>query len=167
MKQMIFGIACLGLLSGCSTALVRTSEVVAPPPVVEAVVQPEPVAPPPDPKQIAQGLVQNLNEKLKFASNETEIPSDAIPTLKELAEIMALDTSMQLGVGGFADTTGIERKNKTLSEKRASEVRQILVQNGASSDRVSAKGYGTSKPVAPNNTPEGRKQNRRAEVALE
>ena len=69
-------------------------------------------------------------------------------------------------VQGFADTTGSEDKNKTLSEDRARAVAGVLTQKGIDASRIEARGYGTDSPAAANATPKGRNRNRRVEVTV-
>lgn len=69
-------------------------------------------------------------------------------------------------VQGFADTTGSEDKNKTLSEDRARAVAAVLTQKGIDTSRIEARGYGTDSPAAANTTPKGRNRNRRVEVTV-
>ena len=69
-------------------------------------------------------------------------------------------------VQGFADTTGSEDKNKTLSEDRARAVAAVLTQKGIDTSRIEARGYGIDSPAAANTTPKGRNRNRRVEVTV-
>ena len=72
----------------------------------------------------------------------------------------------QFLVQGFADSTGGEDKNKTLSEDRASAVAAVLGAKGIDVSRIEARGYGTESPAASNVTPKGRNRNRRVEVTV-
>jgi outer membrane protein OmpA-like peptidoglycan-associated protein len=69
-------------------------------------------------------------------------------------------------VQGFADTTGSEDKNRTLSEDRAKAVAAVLASKGIAASRIQATGYGTDSPAAANTTPKGRNRNRRVEVTV-
>ncbi|WP_372974472.1 OmpA family protein, partial [Muriicola sp.] len=69
-------------------------------------------------------------------------------------------------VEGHTDSVGSEKLNQELSEKRANSVRDFLVNEGIAADRLTAVGYGESKPIASNNTRAGRTQNRRVEINL-
>ena len=73
---------------------------------------------------------------------------------------------MVIEIGGHTDNTGKHAINMKLSQARANTVRNYLIKKGISPDRVKAKGYGDTQPVAPNDTEEGRKQNRRTEVNI-
>ena len=67
-------------------------------------------------------------------------------------------------IGGYASKTGTEAFNMRLSQRRAEAVRDFLIANGVSADRLTANGYGWSNPVAPNDTAEGRRANQRVEL---
>ena len=71
---------------------------------------------------------------------------------------------LRLEIGGHTDNVGTPDANQKLSEARAKSVVAALVAQGVSADRVSAKGYGQSSPVADNRTEEGRAKNRRVEL---
>ena len=73
---------------------------------------------------------------------------------------------MIIEIGGHTDDVGDEDKNQALSEKRANTVLQYLIKKGIDSKRLTAKGYGETKPVAYNTTAEGRQKNRRTEVSI-
>jgi outer membrane protein OmpA-like peptidoglycan-associated protein len=72
---------------------------------------------------------------------------------------------VKVEIEGHTDNVGNAAKNKSLSEARAKAVREVLVKKyGIAADRVTAKGYGMEKPVAGNDTPEGRAKNRRVDA---
>ncbi|HEX4896199.1 MAG TPA: OmpA family protein [Solimonas sp.] len=72
--------------------------------------------------------------------------------------------SLKVDISGHADATGTDGYNQALSERRANAVKQYLIRKGVEAGRVSTYAYGESKPVATNDTEEGRAQNRRAEI---
>ena len=67
-------------------------------------------------------------------------------------------------IGGHTDSTGEDAYNMGLSQRRAESVRSYLVSKGVKASRLEAKGYGETKPVASNDTNEGRAKNRRVEL---
>ena len=73
---------------------------------------------------------------------------------------------MRLEIHGHTDNVGEDEYNMKLSERRASAVVNYLIQNGISSSRLEYKGFGSSKPIASNDTEEGRQENRRVEVYI-
>lgn len=100
-----------------------------------------------------------------------EIGSDVIKAegkaiLDEAAAILLPRTSVRLEVQGHTDNTGNAASNVTLSEKRAAAVKAYLVAKGVAADRLEAKGYGATMPVADNATAAGRDANRRIEFKV-
>jgi outer membrane protein OmpA-like peptidoglycan-associated protein len=79
---------------------------------------------------------------------------------------MKLEPYLRIEVYGHTDNAGDEKKNKELSLNRARAVVDYLVSRGVKSAHVSAEGFGSSKPLVPNNTEEGKKRNRRVEFVL-
>jgi outer membrane protein OmpA-like peptidoglycan-associated protein len=73
---------------------------------------------------------------------------------------------MRIEVGGHTDNVGNDAANQLLSEERANAVRDFLIAHGIEASRVVAKGYGETRPVATNDTDEGRALNRRTEVTV-
>jgi len=85
-----------------------------------------------------------------------------------LATFMRRFPSTKVEIGGYTDNQGTVERNTLLSQKRADSVKIALMKAGVEPERITAKGYGPSKPVADNKTAEGRKQNRRvmAEISV-
>jgi len=79
--------------------------------------------------------------------------------------LLTQDADLKLRVEGHTDNQGNAAANQALSEKRAQAVMGWLVANGVDSSRLSAKGFGQSKPLADNGTEDGRAKNRRVELA--
>ena len=73
-------------------------------------------------------------------------------------------TSARIRISGHTDNVGNPQRNQALSEARAQSVREYLINHGIDGDRVEAVGYGDQRPVASNDTEEGRQQNRRIEA---
>jgi outer membrane protein OmpA-like peptidoglycan-associated protein len=86
--------------------------------------------------------------------------------LNNLVGLMKATPALRIEVGGHTDNVGNDAANQLLSEQRANAVRDFLVKQGIDASRVVAKGYGETKPVATNETDEGRAQNRRTEVTV-
>lgn len=88
----------------------------------------------------------------------------AINTLAAVAQRCVDEGGLRLEVGGHTDSTGSEISNQLLSENRANAVREALIARGVDPDAIAAVGYGQSRPIGDNGTPEGRAQNRRTEI---
>lgn len=86
--------------------------------------------------------------------------------LNELSESMKEQNTMEIEVAGYTDNVGTDADNLKLSQARAESVRNYLLKKGIAAVRITAKGYGSSNPVASNNTPQGRQQNRRTEIHI-
>jgi outer membrane protein OmpA-like peptidoglycan-associated protein len=100
-----------------------------------------------------------------FATGSAEIQGESTPTLKEIGQMLAAHTDLRLTIEGHTDNTGSAATNQTLSEQRAAAVKHYLATHfDVDAARLDAKGFGASKPVASNDTPEGRQQNRRVEL---
>jgi outer membrane protein OmpA-like peptidoglycan-associated protein len=84
--------------------------------------------------------------------------------LNQVLQMLQQDDSLKVAIEGHTDNVGAASANQTLSEKRAQAVRDWLIAKGIAANRLTAKGYGASKPVADNNTDEGRAKNRRVEL---
>ncbi|HBF18998.1 MAG TPA: hypothetical protein DDW81_02810, partial [Cryomorphaceae bacterium] len=74
--------------------------------------------------------------------------------------------SVKIALEGHTDNEGSPAHNKTLSENRAKSVQRYLVEQGIAAERLSAKGYGDTQPVAGNDTEAGRQLNRRTELRI-
>jgi outer membrane protein OmpA-like peptidoglycan-associated protein len=80
--------------------------------------------------------------------------------------ILAAHPTLKLDVEGHTDSVGSDEYNQSLSEKRAEAVRAYLTQQGVPPDSISAAGFGKARPVATNDTAEGRQLNRRVELVV-
>lgn len=99
-------------------------------------------------------------EKAALQPGANEIVSRAVDYLRS-------NPDSQIIIEGHTDHIGSKRYNQKLSEKRAGVIASALREQGINSDRITAVGYGESKPLANNNTDDGRRANRRVEVILE
>lgn len=86
--------------------------------------------------------------------------------LNKLLKLMQANPAMRIEVGGHTDNVGKDAANQVLSEQRANAVRDFLVEHGIAAERMVAKGFGAAKPVASNDSEEGRALNRRTEVTV-
>jgi OOP family OmpA-OmpF porin len=100
-----------------------------------------------------------------FDFNKSTLQPSSDATLQLAANMMAADKALTLEVQGHTDNVGNDGYNQTLSEARARAVVTWLAQHGLAADRLTAKGYGKTKPVADNGSDEGRAKNRRVEIA--
>lgn len=102
-----------------------------------------------------------------FDTGVSALKPESRKTLDEAAERVKKFANVPVSVTGHTDSVGSDTSNQTLSEKRATAVRDYFVnQAGVPAARLSAKGLGKSQPVADNKTEEGRARNRRVEVQI-
>ncbi len=100
-----------------------------------------------------------------FDTGSDRIQPESTPTLKEIGAMLTAHADLRLSIEGHTDNVGSAEGNQALSEKRAAAVRTFLVDTyGIDRDRLESRGFGASTPAASNDTPEGRRQNRRVEL---
>jgi outer membrane protein OmpA-like peptidoglycan-associated protein len=105
---------------------------------------------------------------VKFDFDKSVVKEGSHADIKSLADFMKQYPQTTTVVEGHTDAIGSDAYNQGLSERRANAVRDVLVeQHGIETSRVSAVGYGESRPVADNDTESGRAINRRVEAAVE
>ena len=113
----------------------------------------------------ARGLIVSMSDVL-FDTGRYSLKPGAREKLAKVAGILLAYPGLNIEVGGYTDNVGSDAMNQTLSENRASSVREYLVQEGVASNSVSVRGFGNSLPVASNNNSAGRQQNRRVELLV-
>ncbi len=101
---------------------------------------------------------------ISFTSSGQDISRKSRKLLDQTVKMYKKDPDVLVEVRGYADASGNETSNLNLSQERANKVSQALQERGIPADHISAKGYGAANPVASNQTPEGRQQNRRVEI---
>ncbi|MGH7512539.1 MAG: OmpA family protein, partial [Gemmatimonadales bacterium] len=100
-----------------------------------------------------------------FGSGSAQIQGESTPTLKQIGTMLQQHPELKLLIEGHTDNQGVAASNQALSEQRAAAVKAYLVANyGVAAARLTTKGYGETKPIATNDTPEGRQNNRRVEL---
>jgi outer membrane protein OmpA-like peptidoglycan-associated protein len=113
----------------------------------------------------ARGLIVSMSDVL-FDTGKYTLKPGAREKLAKVAGILLAYPGLNIEVGGYTDNVGGDGMNQTLSENRASSVRDYLVQQGVATNSVSAKGFGNTLPVASNGNSAGRQQNRRVELLV-
>lgn len=119
---------------------------------------------PPEINAPAQPEERFVLEGILFDSNRATLQPDSFPRLDRVVEYMTHRPNTRIRVAGHTDNEGNPRRNQTLSEERARAVRDYLVSHGIDASRIEAVGYGDQRPIASNDTEEGRRQNRRIEA---
>ena len=104
-------------------------------------------------------------EGIFFDTNSDRIRPESTPVLEEIGEMLTAHRDMRLMIEGHTDNVGSDAANLTLSQKRADAVKRYLsTEFNVDAQRLEANGFGSSKPVADNGTPEGKQKNRRVEL---
>lgn len=99
-----------------------------------------------------------------FDPGKWKLNPGVYPNLDDIVSVLKKNPTMRVEIQGHTDSFGSLRYNTALSEKRAGAVMKYLLGKGIGKERLTSKGYGFSKPVATNDTPEGRVMNRRVEL---
>lgn len=114
---------------------------------------------------IEEGQIITLNN-IFFATGKSALNPESYPELNRMALTMTENKTLSAELGGHTDNVGSDEFNLKLSQDRADSVREYLIGKGIEPDRVASKGYGETKPVAKNDTPEGQQRNRRVEFKI-
>jgi outer membrane protein OmpA-like peptidoglycan-associated protein len=118
-------------------------------------------------KQEARGLVITLSGSVLFATNRSDLLPSAQMKLDEVGlALTRQDAESKMTVEGHTDSQGQASYNQELSQKRAQSVRDYLVSKGIAADRITAQGFGLTRPIADNGSAEGRANNRRVEIVV-
>jgi OOP family OmpA-OmpF porin len=169
----VLAIVALGA-TGCATTGGRTCKPLASwsapayactTPVPAQVPEPPP-EPPPSRVQVKDEMIE-ISDKVQFETGSAVLLKDSEKLLDEVAKAMTDHPEIQqVEVGGHTDARGNDGFNLDLSDKRAASVRDYLVGKGIAAERLSAKGYGETKPIADNETEDGQYANRRVEFKI-
>lgn len=116
-------------------------------------------------RDTARGLIMNMSDVL-FDFGKATLRPEAREKLAKVSGILLAYPTLRVQIEGNTDNVGSDAFNQTLSEKRAFGVRDYLVAQGVDGNKLTAIGYGKSRPIASNDTAEGRQQNRRVELVL-
>jgi outer membrane protein OmpA-like peptidoglycan-associated protein len=114
-------------------------------------------------KPTERGLVVTLGDVL-FDTGKATLKPGAYTTIDRLAEVLRSEPQRHVVIEGHTDSVGSDEYNQSLSERRAASVQAALFERGVSSEQIRALGKGESTPVASNDDPGGRQQNRRVEM---
>jgi len=135
-----------------------------------AICDPEKEAPPPPPAPAAAAPPPAKAEPLvtlhgpQFDFNKATLKPDGKALVDAGVKVMKDKPDLKVSVDGHTDSIGSEAYNQKLSERRAKAVRDYMVAQGVDASRITTRGFGKSKPVASNDTAEGRAENRRVEI---
>jgi outer membrane protein OmpA-like peptidoglycan-associated protein len=117
-------------------------------------------------KDVRSALVSDgkiITHGILFDTGKDVVKPESLPTLKMILGLLEDDGELRFSIEGHTDSQGNKGANQTLSEKRAAAVKNWLAGKGIASARLKTKGFGDSKPIDGNKTPEARANNRRVE----
>jgi outer membrane protein OmpA-like peptidoglycan-associated protein len=136
----------------------------APPPPVAKVEEP----PKPPPRVELRDNKIEFKEKIQFESNKAVIKEESFSLLHDIGDVIKKNTQVKkIAIEGHASAEGDPKRNKKLSDDRSKAVMEFLAKKeGVDPARMTAKGWGVEKPIAPNDTEDGREKNRRVEFLV-
>lgn len=147
----------------CPTVYAKTADgCPAPEPVAEPA--PAPVPPPVAAPAVAPSPKKLVLEGVNFDHDKATLRQDAYPVLDQAAADLKEWGDVKVDINGYTDNRGKDQYNLKLSQRRAEAVRAYLIGKGVAADRLTAKGFGETRPVADNKTEAGRFKNRRVEL---
>lgn len=124
--------------------------------------------------KIAAGAGMNMLDKLltdgrfvthgiRFDVNSAKIKPECMGVINDIAAWLQAHADLKVEIDGHTDSDGADAANLVLSQQRADAVKAVMIKSGINASRLSTKGFGESKPVSDNTTPEGKAYNRRVE----
>jgi len=116
-------------------------------------------------KKMQVGVSMVINNIL-FNTGKATLRPESFTELNKLADLLLKNSKIRIEISGHTDNVGSASVNKRLSKERALTVKNYLVSRGVEQDRIEYQGYGYERPIAPNDTPEGRAKNRRVEMKI-
>lgn len=117
-------------------------------------------------KPVGDNYELGLSDRVLFAVDQSELSPEAVGTIDKLASVLQSVEIDGAGVEGHTDSSGSDDYNQQLSERRAASVKAQFVKAGMPAANVRAVGRGETQPIASNDTPEGRAQNRRVVIIV-
>jgi len=171
---LAIGWAFTAATAGCTHTLVFSDkEPIAvigyPPPPPPPPAPPKPPAPPPPtPKRVeVQDDRIAIHDKILFETDKAIIRPESFGLLEEIIAVINTNPQiLRISIEGHTDSTGSDQHNQQLSDARAHSVLTYLVEHGVAPERLTSKGWGEKKPIAPNTNAFGREQNRRVEFLI-
>jgi outer membrane protein OmpA-like peptidoglycan-associated protein len=116
--------------------------------------------------RVGEGIAVTFDSGILFPFDSAELTSAARSNLRKLADSLQAEARTNVMIVGHTDSDGSDSYNQQLSERRGRSAESYLVSSGVASSRLTSRGRGEAEPIASNGTDEGRRQNRRVEVAI-
>lgn len=114
---------------------------------------------------IAKGLAEGklVTHAIRFDVNKADVRGESMGFIRQVADYLKANPAVRFEIGGHTDSDGDDASNLKLSQQRAQAVKSILISQGVTDKQLTVKGYGETKPISPNTTPDGKANNRRVE----
>ena len=116
--------------------------------------------------RVAEGIAVTFDSGILFPHDSAELTSEARSNLRKLADSLQAEARTNVMIVGHTDSDGTDSYNQRLSERRGRSAEDYLSSLSVASSRLASRGRGEAEPIASNGTEEGRRQNRRVEVAI-
>ncbi len=125
----------------------------------------------PTPEELKKMIEKEINdilqaENIEFETDSSMITPKGIETIKKIYAVLKKYPNVKIEIAGHTDSDGDAAYNQKLSQERVDMVKKALVEFGLNGDRFTTKGYGESKPLVPNDSPENKAKNRRVEFII-
>lgn len=112
-------------------------------------------------KALTEGKL--ITHAIRFDVSKAEVRGESMGFIRQVADYLKANPAVKFEIGGHTDSDGDDAANLKLSEQRAQAVKNILLNQGVADKQLTVKGYGETKPISPNTTPDGKANNRRVE----
>ena len=117
-------------------------------------------------ERVGEGIKITFDSGILFDTNKSDLRPASVTEIDKMAAILQKYPDTNVLVEGHTDASGTDAINQPLSERRAQAVANEALAKGVASSRISTQGYGSTQPIADNNTVEGKQANRRVEIAI-
>jgi outer membrane protein OmpA-like peptidoglycan-associated protein len=117
--------------------------------------------------RVGENIVLNMPGNITFQTGSSDLNDSFFKVLDSVGLVLKEYDKTLIVIAGHTDSVGSDASNQALSQRRAQAVGSYLASRAVNADRMVINGYGESRPIATNDTPEGRAQNRRVELTLE
>jgi outer membrane protein OmpA-like peptidoglycan-associated protein len=118
-------------------------------------------------KRTEDGILVEMKNDILFDTGSSDLKPEAVTQLGKVGDIMAKYSDNRVRIEGHTDASGSDDFNQKLSERRAASVQTVLVTRGVQAAQITAIGLGENKPIAGNDTADGRSKNRRVQVHID
>ncbi len=165
--SLLVGVGACGGVTQFAGAQPFTIAGTPPPPPPPPVVKEEPPPAPPPRVELRDNKIE-FKEKIQFEVNKAIIKEESYSLLHDIGDVIKKNPHLKkISIEGHASAEGDPKRNKKLSDDRSKAVMEFLAKKeGIEAARLAAKGWGVEKPVAPNDTEDGREKNRRVEFLV-